>query len=217
MQLKKRNSKKTIIIALSVAVVAVLIITGIVIGLNIDKASNQVIYRGIMVSSNPNKTVYYVGEEFDPSGMKVQVLATNNETSYFIDYKDPELKVTGFDSSVANEMLVLTVTYREFTTTCNVTIKEPEKGTPYLTSIRLSDNFTTTYSLDWWNTYGMVLDDVKVICIYSDGTEKEFPMESSYCYGVDYTITSPETQVITVKYSDNGVWAETTVPITITN
>ena len=56
------------------------------------------------------KTEYYVDEPYDPIGLKVTANYTNGETKQL---KGTEYTVTGFDSSVVNAALPLTVSYTE--------------------------------------------------------------------------------------------------------
>lgn len=221
MKLQSKQAKKQKVIIISAVILAVLVIVGVVIGLVINSIKKQ--YEnsdgitGITVSANPSKTTYYVGEEFDPTGFRIQVLASTNEASYFVDYPNEELKLSGFDSSKAVEDQVITVTYREYTDSFTIDVIEVPPADPVITGIRLSDNFTSKYTLKWWNTYGPAFDGVKLVCTYSDGTEKEVAMKSSYCYGIERNLTSAGTTEFTIKYSSGGILVETTVTITITN
>lgn len=172
--------------------------------------------RSISMYSHP-KTEYYVGEEFDSTGTIIQVITNKLGEDYFVGEK--ELTFSGFDSSVVKDNVVITVTYKEYTTTFSVKIKEipTDSKDPVLTSIRLSDNFVDTYSLNWWNNIGPAFDNVKLVLVYSDGSEKEVPMQSSYCYNLTFGLTSAGTTDFIIKYNDGGVIVETTVTVTITN
>ena len=211
MKLKSRNNdKKKIIILVVLAVILVAaIVTAIVVASAIKK-NNETI-TGIMISQQPSDIVYFVGEEFDPTGLVIQVLAKSNDVTYFVKHTDPELKITGFDSSVANEKLVLTVTYREFSTTLNVMIKEIPPQPPTAVSIKMSDNFRTTYPISWWNNYGPIFDGVELIVVYSDGSEESVPMQSYYCYEVNKVLSKPGETSFKVVYNGFECWVTVTV------
>lgn len=220
MKLKSQKKKKTVIIAIIVA--AVILVGAIVAGLvlvlpSIGVGGNKTEVTGIMVNSSPSKMVYYVGEKFDPTGLVIQVIANNNDGMKRIDGKSSELKYSGFDSSVANDKVTVTVSYQGFTTTFNVKVLEQPKENPTITSIALSDGFRTSYSVSRWNNSGPSFFGVNLICTYSDGTVKEVQMEMLYCSDIVDVDGPGETQ-FTIKYTDeNGYTAETTVTVTITN
>ena len=218
LQSKKQKTITAVIIA---AVVVALIVIGIVVVASISNSNSntnqdpeKAEISEIRISSYPDKVVYYVGDEFDPKGTKITVITTDANT-FMVDYTDPELTITGFDSTVVNNALPLTISYKGCTLTFNVQVKEVPSNKPYLVSIRVSENMKTTYTLKSWQ-YGLKLNGVKLICTLSDGSEQEVDMAMEYCEGVDYNVTSACTQVITIRYSHEGIWAETTVTITIT-
>ena len=214
----KRNQNKKVVLLILAAIVVLAVVVALVIGIvstvqENNKEPAAPVEQEIIIASYPVLD-YYVGDVFNPTGLKIQVITDSNETTYFVDHT--KVQISGFDSSVPNEELVLTVTYKTFTTTLTVSIKNPPAAEPTLASIRLSDNFVSSYPLDWWNTYGPSFDKVKLICTYSDGTEKTVALKSEYCYGINYNLESAGTTEFTVKYSENGIKAECTVTVTIT-
>ncbi len=214
----KKQKQKTIIIIAIIAVVVLAIVIGLIVGLssnNKKTMKKDAVIEGINIASYP-KTSYYVGETFDVSEILVQVVMSEQSATYFINANDPELTFSGFDSSVANDSLTIQVSYKGFTTSYNVVIKEKQTSVPVLQSIRLSDDFKTTYSISEWNNQN-VFYGIKIICTYSNGSEKEIKFKYDYCYGLDKNLTSPGTTSFTIKYSESGVNVETTVTVTITN
>ena len=216
-----KQKRTTAIIAIAVAIVALIAIIGVVVlltSLNTPDSEEPPVptMAGIAVSREP-KTTYLIGEKFDPSNILVQVVMTEQSATYFIDATDPDLTFSGFDSSVANDSVVITVAYKGHTTSFTIKVLEKPSATPVLTSIRLSDNFKTTYTLSSWINKGIQVRDVNLICTYSDGTEKEVPMLKDYVSGVDKSIIGPRQTSFTVRYSEGGVQVETTVTVTITN
>lgn len=239
MKLSNTNKRKKVIIIAAIVLAALLLVAGVV-ALIVTKTlkdtqigdttlgdllnggdgnANKDGLKGIMISEYP-KSVYQVGDDFDPTGISIQVLATSNDKSYFIDETDAELKFSGFDSSVESEEVTITVTYKEFSTEYKVRVEkkpEPPTSNRVLTSIRLSDNFITTYSKTNWNFFGPTLDDVKLICTFSDGTEQSVPMLYNYIQNPNLNIQSACTYDLIIQYSYANTTVTTTVTITITN
>lgn len=222
MKLKSQKKSKSIIIIVAIialVLIAALVIGGIYINKMIEKQKqdeeNQQISK-IAISIVP-KTEYYIGDELDLTGLKIQVIAGTNEYSYFVSYPDSDLVVSGFDSSVANDELPITVSYKGFTATFNVKIKEHASASPVLERIEISDNFQTTYDKDYWNDYGPNTKDVTLTLVYSDGSVVEnVQLKHKYIYGFTTLEAAGTTQII-IKYSDGVTTVELPITITITN
>ena len=76
--------------------------------------------ESIKVSKLPDKTTYFIGDAFDPTGIVVSYV--NNDGSE--DAINAKFTITGFDSSVAGKNTI-TVAYDGMTTTFDVEIKAP--------------------------------------------------------------------------------------------
>lgn len=221
MKLKSKNSKKKTIILISIIVpVVLLLVVGAVLLLTLTPLGSLFVDKTkiteIMVSRSPDTLTYYIGQPFDPTGLKIQTVGNSNEAIKIIDGNSSELKFSGFDSSVANDKVVITVTYQDFSTMFTVKVKEWPPEDPVLESVRLSEDMV--YSLKMWRKYGPIFDTVKLICKYTNGTEVEVPMLSTYCSGIDREITSAGTTEFKIRYTDEyGTTVETTVTVTITN
>lgn len=216
--MKLRNKKKAIIsiILVVTAIILLACVASFVMHQFIKKQElkNQTV-TGILISTPPKRTVYYVGEEFDPTGLQIQLIAGSNEYSKFISYGDPELTVSGFDSSVVNELLPITVSYKGFTATFNVKIKEMESTAPTLQSIEVI-GFTTTYSLKDWNMFGPESTGATIKCTYSDGSVIEnIALKDRNISGVQ-RVNGPCTTEVTIEYNDGVTTVSTKVSITIT-
>lgn len=216
----RRSEKKQIIIISVVAIVLAMILIGVIIGAVADNKAKkeQEAYDktvvGINVASKPNKDVYYIGEEFDPTGLKIQVVTNSFNETYFVEYNE-DMTLTGFDSSVAGQQAII-VAYMDYTTVFVVEVKEEPTPVPTLEKIEVYD-FITTYSLDEWNTYGPDVAGARIRCIYSDeSVEEDIILKKSYIRGYQ-RVDAPGTTEITVRYSVGGKTLETTVTITITN
>lgn len=167
----------------------------------------------IYVATVPNKTVYYVGDTPNYSGLSIGVMEENS-SGFKLDYDEypEELIITGFDSSKPAAEQVITVQYKEYTTSFTVVIKAKSTGVE-LSSITVSipkKEYKLGEALDYTGAL--------LLCEYSDGSTKYLLLESE---GVKVTgfvsITTPGTHDITVEYFDeNGGYAKTTFTVTVT-
>lgn len=207
-------------IRIAVIVLAVVVVIGIAIGLIAvamqnakDKEAWGKEVMGLAIEMLPNRVEYYVGESFDPTGIRVQVITNAQSETYFIN-DISKLTFSGFDSSVVNEAVPVTVSYNGFTTTFNVSVVEYKNETPKLVSVEVC-NLKTEYTLYSWTEYGITTYGATIKCTYSDGSIKEIPLEYS---NIDDTssIDSVGEHTVTIKYKDGGITKETKVIITIT-
>ncbi len=216
MKLQSKKSKRLTIIGIVVAaIVLVALIIGAILlfGINAkDEEYQPTDIVNIVVSSYP-KTTYYVGESFDSTGTKIQVLTYDMAYTSFVGYGS--LTFSGFDSSAPNDAQVITVAYQGFTTTFTVQILPAPTTPPALDKIEVQ-NFRTTYPMDEWNKYGPDVLGASVKFIYADGTEGETKsLQPSWIYGAT-KVSGPCTLDITIKYNHDGVLCEQVITITIT-
>lgn len=216
MKLKKRVSRKNkIIVIIAVALaVAALIAVGVIVAVNTVKSELGLDKDSLYVSVYPTKLIYYIGEEFDPTGISMQAQLSDGTTTFI---KDPsQLTFEGFDSSVPCEEQEIKVSYMGLSTTISVVIKEWPTADPVLVRIEVKD-LKTTYDLAYWNEYkfGRHTSEASVECTYSDGHVETVSLENKYIYGVKW-VDEPCDLKITIKYSDGGIEAQQTIIITIT-
>lgn len=213
------NNKTLLIIV--VAVVALVAIVGsiLLISKSIEnqkkeEAQNEII--ALVMNILPQKTTYYVGEEFDPTGAKIQVITADSSGIYFVDAE--KVSFSGFDSSAPVEEQVITVTYQGFTTTFTVTIKEFSSGKPTLVSIEVCD-LIDSYTVEKWNKNGANLYGAYLKLTYSDGSTKgsyeETPLLWDYVEPLS-KVDKAGTTTMTINYIEGGIVVSTTVSITIT-
>ena len=215
----RRNTNKKLIIivaAIALAVVLIGVIVGVVIKKNNDQKEQEKYDKtvvGINVASKPDKDVYYVGDEFEPKGLKLQVVTNGINETYFVEYNE-EMTFSGFDSSAVAETQTITVSYMGYATTFVIQVKEEPQVAPTLTGIEVY-NFKTTYTLEEWNLSGPDVRGARIRCLYSDGSVVEdILLKDSYIDSADVIYMSkPGKTEITIKYSN----LETTVEITVTN
>lgn len=215
MKLHKKKSKLFVIIPLAI-IVAILVVILIGIAVLLIPSGGGMKPTILFISSPPNKTVYLVGEEFEPQGIKAQVNTNAWKNSYFVDYT--ELTFEGFDSSTPQENLAVTVRYGDISTQLYVTIREEgQVDEVYLSDIEVI-GLKTTYTLSDWNKYGVDASGASIKRIYSDGTVNEENVSLQYSHIKNYAkMDSAGTTEITVSYKENGKRIEKVVTITITN
>lgn len=217
LQNKQNRRKKNILIV--VAILAGIIVVALVAGLtlinSLFKPLNEYGISHIMLYSLPDKTTYFVGDEFDPTGLKVQVITYGDkEEDYFVDHNG--VKCTGFDSSAVNDNVTITVSYRGVTNTFTVKIVDVPNETPTAVDMQI-ENFKTTYTKTEWNTMGPDVIGATIKCVYSDGSIGEaIPLQRKWIDGRNTTVNGPCTLDVTIIYNDKGTRLEKTVTITIT-
>lgn len=218
MKIKRKKNIWPIIIIIVVVVIAAAVTAGIFINkraTEIEQDNQDREIQGIAISIVP-KVEYYIGDSLDLSGLMIQVIAGTNEYSYHVTYPNAELQISGFDSSVANDELPITVSYKGFTATFNVKIKEHASASPVLEKIEISDNFKTTYKLDEWNRTGPDYTGVYLTLIYSDGSKVEnIQLKAKHIYNAVQQSAAGETEIV-IKYSDGVTTVELPITITIT-
>ena len=182
-----------------------------------DASFGEYVILSLTVTTKP-KTTYYVGQEFDKTGMRIQVNTDKQATTFFVEADDEKLVISGFDSSAPAENQKITVTYEGVSTSFTVTIKEVPKPKPTLVSIEVVD-LIDTYTVEKWNKNGLNPYGAYLKLTYSDGTVKgsyeETPLLWSYISPLS-KVETPGTTEITVSYIEAGVKVSTTVTITIT-
>ncbi|MBQ9978761.1 MAG: bacterial Ig-like domain-containing protein [Clostridia bacterium] len=217
LQNKKNQTTKTVVIAIVAVVLIVLIIGAIFVfgGDNSTPKHNATDIVGISMSAFP-KMEYYVGEELESKGAKVQVLTYDMTYTSFVEYGS--LTFSGFDSSTPVEEQVITVSYKGFTTTFTVTIKEIPQETPNVESFEIFD-FKTTITMSDWNEFGPIslIRGSTLKIVYSDGTMGDpVYVDPSWVWGYQ-KVSQPGTFDLTIKYNNDGTLYEKVVTITITN
>lgn len=213
MKLKSKNKgkKALIITGIVLAVIVVISLIALLVGVIVYNEQGKVIDY-LIISSYPDKLVYYVGESFDPTGLEFQVIFKNGESTYVSN--TALLTFEGFDSSEPSSEQEITVGYMGHAKTISVVIVELPKPTPTLESIEVYD-LQTEYDIEYWNSYGLNIVGSMIRLHYSDGSIEEKYLLSKYVSGVRM-VDAPGTLEITVKYSDGVNMVETQVEITIT-
>ena len=196
----KKSKLKIFLISFAILLL-ILAISGVIVYRNYQKQ-----IKNISVSSTPYDTQYYVGEELNTEGLSIQVIR-NNKEFYFVDAS--KCNITGFDSSKPVERQIITVSYKDFTCTFTVSIIDYPKAEPVLQSIYLETLPKTEYKV------GESLDTTGGVLVreYQDGSSAKISLINSYVYG--FNTSTPGTYTLTVIYIENGLQAQTTYEIVV--
>lgn len=218
MKLQNKKSKTLTIVAIVVAVVVLIgLIVGAIIlfgGSNSADKTNPTDIVGISLAGLPDRE-YYVGEIFDPTGTKIQVLTRDMSHTSFVDHT--QLSFSGFDSSAPVEKQVITVSYKGFTETFTVSIKEVPTEGPTVTGIEVYD-FGTSIAKSVWNENGPIslIRGSTLKLVYSDGSMSDpIYIDPTWVWGYQ-NVSAPGTFDLTVRYNHKGVLYEQVITITIT-
>lgn len=146
---------------------------------------NPVALIGIRVDEQPDVVSYYVGEEFNAAGLKVNGVFNNGSEE---ELQADAYQLSGFDSSKAG-MQEITVNYQTFNTSFNVTVIGEDGiviSAPNKTIYGVGDEFDPT--------------GIKVSKKYQDGTLVEIENAEYQVEGFDSSTEGEKT--ITVTYGE---------------
>ena len=160
---------------------------------DVEVKEKPVNLTSITIVKKPDKLNYFVGEEFDPSGLVVAAVYDNNTTKAVTEYT-----CSGFENTVG--IKTITVTYNGKTATFDVEVKEKPVQLLSINVIKQPDK--AVYELgEKLDTKGMIL-----LGVYSNGTVKTIE---------DYTVSELTNnvgeQTVTVGYE--GFTAEFKVTV----
>lgn len=143
----------------------------------------------ISISVSSSKTVYTIGEDFDPTGTTIKVYYDRGKERTFA-LSDIDYTIDGFDTDTAGTKTV-TVTYKGYSSYFKIVVTEPQPPTP-------SDEPTPTPSDDVIKMY-YDRDENKLV-IKSDGVQKEAVLiKAIYQYNL-----LTETEITSILFTDGG-------------
>lgn len=203
---KQRIRKILITLAIIVAVIALVIGVALVVNSVVQEKKGQEIDK-IVISGMPKKQEYYLGEQFEPNGLRVQVFTKDMKNTYFVDFT--QLTISGFDSSAINESVEITVSYKGHSATFTIKVKDHEPQPPHLVSIEVKD-LKTTYSLEKWNKNGPDYNGAYLLCTYSDGTTENVWIQSTWATQREI-MDAPGTTYVTIEYMGKSIQVEFTI------
>ena len=156
----------------------------------------------IEITSQPNKLTYNEGEKFDPTGMIVKGIYSDNSDIILSNYDySPKGNLTKNDTAVI-------ITYQGKTATVNITVQEVKQEERKLERIEITSqpNKTTYTEGEKFDSTGMI-----ITAIYSDGTREIITNYS--CFPV--TELKQNNNEITVSYTYNGKTVTAKYPIEV--
>ena len=156
----------------------------------------------IEITSQPNKLTYNEGEKFDPTGMIVKGIYSDNSDIILSNYDySPKGNLTKNDTAVI-------ITYQGKTATVNITVQEVKQEERKLERIEITSqpNKTTYTEGEKFDSTGMI-----ITAIYSDGTREIITNYS--CFPV--TELKKNNNEITVSYTYNGKTVTAKYPIEV--
>ena len=136
-------------------------------------------FDSIVVSKLPDNTEYYIGDSFDPSGIKVDYI---NDKGLREPIEEDRLTITGFDSSAEGDNTI-TVEYDGKTTSFDLYIETPS---------------VYFFPSEWFFTY--VGEVGKLTEIYTSPSNKEITWKSS-----DESVATIENGIITTKGEGHAI------------
>lgn len=212
---KKPNLKLIIGIAIALVLIAAIVIVVVTTVKKDKEQGDQISY--IAISSTPIKTSYYVGENPNYDGLRVNVTRQSGET--FV-VKPEECTITGFDSSAVNDNLLITVNYQGFIATYTVKIKELPKSTPILKKIWLDKLPKTEYELTDALEQSLDTTDGVIMREYKDGSKKRIGLVDRYISGWEEACKNArekgqEKHMLKVFYYEDGILLDCEYEITI--
>ena len=210
-------TKAIVITLIAILAVALIVATVFAISAKVEE-NNEVL--SIHINTIPTNQ-YYVGDKPDYSGLVLGVTRRNGDVDYVSYESDPaNFRFTGFDSTAPVQGQSVTVFYQGFGAKYYVNVNEVPQPAPTLSAVELETIPKTEYTLgDILSTKNGML-----IRTYSDGSTKYITLVNNYVYGFKAAMSQAAMQqqrtceyTLTVKYVENGILAETTYKINITN
>lgn len=220
MKLKTSNKKRgrliiiiaAVIVAIAAIVAAVLITTRVKNEQEEQDEFNRT-ETGMIVSIAPKKTVYTVGDEFDPTGISLQVKTNLQDYTYFVD-DISEMSFVGFDSSAAADSQMITVIWGGWSAIFTVKIVEPAVAAPTFLGFEVCD-LPTEYDIVDWNNYGADYGNTYLLCHWSDGSTTTVDLNLEWATEREY-MYAPGTTTIMYEYLGKSVVVEFTITKTET-
>lgn len=174
-----------------------------------SKQEETVTLSKLQITEMPDKVDYKVGEKFDPKGMEVEAIFSDNSSSTITDYTyEPTGELTLNDKEITVKYKVNNV---EKQATLPITVSDGviRVEVVKLNKIEVTTKPKTTYKVgEKFSSEGMVVE-----AIYTDGTRKAI---------TDYTVSPTEAltesdKEITIKYKEDGIEKECKLSITVVN
>lgn len=215
MKLRSGNKRRTrLIIIIAAAILAIAAIVAVVMIVNNAKNEQEeqdAFNRkeiGMIVSIPPKKTIYAVGDEFDPIGISLQIKTNLQDHTYFVD-DISKMQFIGFDSSEPADAQRITVVYGGWSAIFTVKIVEPAVAAPTLLGFEVC-GLPTEYTLEMWNRYGADYGSTYLLLKWSDGSTSRVWLDPEWATERIW-MDAPGKTTITYEYLGKSVKVEFTI------
>ncbi len=159
------------------------------------------IMTGIAITTEPNKTTYIEGQNFDSTGMKVTASYNDNTSQEVTDYTITD----GSNLTVGKTNVTISYTENGVTKTATQDITVSEKKLTGISVTKVPDKTTYTEGQNF-DKSGMI-----ITATYDNGTTKEV---TTYTITDGNNLTVEKTNV-TISYTENGVTKTVTQAVTV--
>lgn len=147
----------------------------------------------LVVAKEPTKTVYDLGDSFDPTGMKVEI---HYSTGDVISVKLDKLTFSELDSSSTGEKEIL-ISYQDMEAILVVSVREP-----VLVSVHADGQMgkVAYISGDEWSDEGFSL-----VATYSDGSTKDVSSDAIWSFSEEAPVTGMTSVIVSGEYTDGEI------------
>lgn len=175
------------------------ILTLIVVALTITSCSGSDFNSIVIKDTDLPRTTYVQGQELDLSDGLITAVSKKSES--VIPMTDPEVSVSGYDSSVLGKQTV-TVTYRELTTTFEVTVLSRITVEGYKSEYFINDEFDKSAG--------------RIKLVNENGKTTTIALNSDYVSVKTFNSTIAGDSTVTIAYDDtNGTSFEASFTVKI--
>lgn len=203
------KKKKIILIVVAVLLAVVVAVAATVLMLlgGGDKAPGEPTFT---VHAMPEKTTYYVGDVPAWSGLKLKLTTAEGNV---VILKPDNCKISGFDSSAPVASQVITVTYKEYSTTFSISILDKSELKPE--NLFVGMTFKSKPKTQYKVGENLSVEGGVLLKTYQDGSTEEMALTSDMVF--DFTTAAAGKYTVKVMYVEDALRATLTYDITVSN
>jgi len=212
------KKKKIILIVLAVVLVLAIAIAAALLLLGGSETPTETTFT---IQSLPEKLTYYVGDTPVWSGLKL-LLTTPSGNS--VTLGPDNCQITGFDSSAPTTGQVITVQYKEYTTTFTISILDNSEK-PVDKQFIGKMSFKTLPKTSYKVGESLSVEGGVLLMEYADGSKEEMALTEYMLDGFlidgnlvsSFVTTKAGKFTVQVSYLEDAKWAYAYYEITVTN
>jgi len=212
------KKKKIILIVLAVVLVLAIAIAAALLLLGGSETPTETTFT---IQSLPEKTAYYVGDVPDWSGLEVALTTPEGNT---VILKPNNCAFSGFNSSAPTQNQVITVQYKEYTTTFTISILDPADK-PVDKQFTGKMSFKTLPKTNYKVGESLSIEGGVLLMEYADGSKEEMALTEYMLDGFlidgnlvsSFVTTKAGKFTVQVSYLEDVKWAYAYYEITVTN